>query len=74
MVEIIKKGLVKSPGDKFRVNCKHCGSLLEFMRMEAKLVFDQRDGDYYRLICPACTRDVTIASEVLEHHRHKEGS
>ena len=57
-MKIIKHGT--APGDnKHRATCHNCGTVIEFMQSEAERVFDQRDGDYLRIKCPVCPRDIT---------------
>lgn len=42
-----------------RGDCRHCGCAFEFMPADAKLIFDQRDGDFYFIPCPYCKCDYT---------------
>jgi uncharacterized C2H2 Zn-finger protein len=59
-VKIIKRGEV--PDLKpIRFECSHCTSVFEATRQEARRVSDQRDGDYWDVRCPVCTRQVTKA-------------
>lgn len=44
-----------------RAECGHCHTVVEFLVVEARYVSDQRDGDYYSLKCPVCTREITKA-------------
>ncbi len=62
-MRIMKHGT--APGDnKHRATCRNCGTKIEFMQSEAAYVADQRDGDYLRIKCPVCPRDITKVIEV----------
>lgn len=39
--------------------CRHCYTVFEWMTPEARCHSDQRDGDYYSIPCPVCSREVT---------------
>lgn len=39
--------------------CAQCRSEIEFLPHEAKLVSDQREGDFYQLMCPVCSSTIT---------------
>ncbi len=59
-IRIIKQKVAY--GDKpMRVTCPGCRSVVEFTKQDAKLVNDQRDGDYYTIDCPCCPRRITKA-------------
>lgn len=59
-MRIVKHGT--APGDhKLKAKCPNCGTVIEFMQAEAEYVSDQRDGDYLRIKCPVCPRDITKA-------------
>lgn len=57
MVEIIKKGSLPSE-DTFVSICNHCKTIFRFKRGEARISFDQRDGDTLVIKCPVCERFV----------------
>lgn len=60
-IEIIKRGVL--PGDrKIETTCRHCRTEFSFQPGDATLVPDQRDGDFYRIACPVCSDDCTIAA------------
>jgi len=57
-MEIIQRG--QKPEEKpYRVTCRTCDTVFEFLRSEAKYVPDQRDGDYVEINCPVCHRPAT---------------
>jgi hypothetical protein len=59
-MEIIKQG--KPPEEKqYRVECRNCESVIGFKRKEAEAVFDPRDGDYLKIVCPVCKATITKA-------------
>jgi len=44
-----------------RATCNRCGCEFECLRdKEAKLISDQREGDFYSVDCPDCGKLVTI--------------
>lgn len=60
-MRIVKMG--KPPGDeKFKCKCNGCGTVVEFLKGEAKYINDQRDGNYYEVQCPVCPRRITKAA------------
>jgi len=57
-MRILKHG--KPSGDQKHVaTCQGCGTKIEFLTSEAQRVTDQMDGDYWRIKCPVCPRDIT---------------
>ena len=59
-MKVIKRGEV--PETKpLNAPCRNCQSEIEFVPMEVKRVFDQRDGDFYQFDCPVCGKSVTRA-------------
>lgn len=68
-MEILRRG--STAADAYHtVTCAHCSSLLRFQRKEAKLVEDQRDGDYYEIRCPVCGEPITIQAGLVESRKH----
>jgi hypothetical protein len=52
-MRIIERGIL--PGEKIYVQiCRDCKTKFEFMQKEAKVVHDQRDGDFMQIECPVC--------------------
>ena len=61
-IRIIKPG--KMPEHRiFEATCRFCTCVFEFTPNYAKLVFDQRDGDYYSIACPHCGHQCTKAAK-----------
>lgn len=70
MVKILKAGHL--PGDAvFSGKCTRCKCEIEFQAREATYNNDQRDGDYYSIICPTpmCAATITAA---VRSGRHDE--
>ena len=58
-VQVIKRGTV--PADRMHdAKCVRCQSELRFPERAAKLVLDQRDGNYFEVPCPVCGNQVTV--------------
>ena len=59
-VKVISKGI--PPEEKpIRLICDHCKSELEFLMKEAKIHYDQRDGNFFSIECPVCGFVITKA-------------
>jgi hypothetical protein len=59
-IEIIERG--ELPGEKqYEASCNLCRSRLKFLRADAKITYDQRDGDFLTITCPVCLRPVHTA-------------
>lgn len=56
-MKIIKRGTPPNE-NPYHVECRSCHSEIEFMRIEAKLVPDQRDGDFLTINCPVCNVEI----------------
>lgn len=59
-IKIIHRG-VKPDELPIQVSCRSCSTLFEFHQTDARVVFDQRDGDYYSIACPVCSATCTKA-------------
>lgn len=58
MVVIIRHG--ELPEEKsYETTCRHCNTIFVFERHEARLVRDQRDGDFLKIACPLCKTKCT---------------
>lgn len=61
MVDIIEKG--ELPGEKlYETTCSNCKTRFRFKKDEAKVNYDQREGDYLSIACPltGCNKTVTV--------------
>lgn len=52
-MKITKPGIIDAERVE-NVTCRHCQCEFEFTRGEAKVTFDQRDGDFMAINCPCC--------------------
>ena len=59
-IVIIQRGSVPSERS-YQTQCRQCKTVFAFTEGDARRVFDQRDGDYLTLPCPACQSHVTKA-------------
>jgi len=52
---------------KYHIRCKNkeCLALLEVSYNELGFISDQRDGDFFQLICPHCTDHTNISRSCL---------
>lgn len=57
-MKIIKRGTIPSER-RWEFTCRNCGTVFEIAQAEAKLVSDQRDGDYLAIDCPVCDKQCT---------------
>lgn len=59
-MEIIRRG--KLPGHKeHQVECDECSTVFRFMEKEARIEYDQRDGNALVVACPVCGKEIWIA-------------
>jgi len=61
-MEIIKKGSLPSEKE-IKTTCRNCGTVFKFKAVEAELVFDRRDGNFYKIDCPLCKTMVTVSQK-----------
>lgn len=60
-MKIIKWGEI--PEEKpMRFQCMRCKTIFEAERNERELVFDQRDGNFWKSNCPVCLQMATKAA------------
>lgn len=66
-IEIIKRGAPKAE-KPITCTCRGCDSILRFKTdsNDVRLVYDQRDGDYFQLKCPVCGDDVKVAKSISQ--------
>jgi len=59
-MRIIKEG--QKPEDKlYTLTCRKCKCEFEFKQIEAKINYDQRDGNFLSIRCPCCNEQCTKA-------------
>lgn len=65
MVEIIREG--KLPGLKqVKHECSNCHTIFKFLLNEARVTFDQRNGDFATIQCPLCNSACHVGLEKFE--------
>ena len=56
-MEILKRG--KKPEDKeYEATCQRCKTEIRFKQEEARITYDQRDGDFVTVECPVCNHPI----------------
>jgi phage FluMu protein Com len=68
MPKILRQGKLPEK-ELFEISCDNCKTLFQFERQEAKLVPDQRDGDFLEIDCPFCHKRQTVASDLNSSRR-----
>jgi PHP family Zn ribbon phosphoesterase len=54
-MKIIREG--KLPETRtYEATCSNCKCVFEFTPPEANLISDPRDGNYFQVACPTCSR------------------
>ena len=56
-IKVIKEG-VNPETRPIRATCRSCHSVIEFLPSDAAIVYDWRDGNFYKLPCPVCSADI----------------
>lgn len=65
-IRIIKEGRLPE-NDTYRCTCRHCKTVFEFQKKDAKSGYDQRDGSWMTINCPLCSKNVNVsASDKVE--------
>lgn len=57
-MKVIKQG-IKPENKVLTMECRYCKAVFEFEKREARLVYDQRDGNYLEIACPCCSEKLT---------------
>ena len=61
-MRIIKEGV--KPSTEVEFKCRKCGTIFAaVMNLEARRIYDQRDGDYWQCDCPLCNQFCTKAAK-----------
>ena len=56
----------KPTREVFRGTCWPCGTEVEADRGDGKVVSDWRDGDYLKVRCPTCGRDIACGRKLID--------
>jgi len=57
-MKILKHGKKFNDRRKFKGSCDVCGCVVECAKREIKMTMDQRDGDYWWVLCPECSHHI----------------
>lgn len=62
---VVKRGNCQKPS--YELTCSECQSILRFTKndKELELVWDERDGDYYKFLCPVCSYEHRVTVSLL---------
>jgi hypothetical protein len=60
-VKIVKPGILPDTIERDG-KCNYCKCEFTFTPNDAILQTDQREGDYYKLPCPTCAREVFVST------------
>ena len=67
-IKIIKEG--KVPEKKFRVICKRCGTVYEFLDTDAHREYDDKEHKFiYGINCPLCNEFTYVTEESILKRR-----
>ena len=66
-IQIIQRGVLPE-AIRYKTKCRHCNTIFSFLKSDACLTADQRDGDFYTLKCPVCSKDCHILAGRLEEY------
>ena len=66
-IQIIQRGVLPA-AVRYKTECRHCNTIFSFLKSDAHLTGDQRDGDFYTIKCPVCSKDHHISAGGLEEY------
>ena len=66
-IQIIQRGVLPE-AIRYKKKCRHCNTIFSFLKSDAHLTEDQRDGDFYTIKCPVCSKDCHILAGRLEEY------
>ena len=66
-IQIIQRGVLPA-AVRYKTECRHCNTIFSFLKSDARLTDDQRDGDFYTIKCPVCSKDCHISAGRLEKY------
>ena len=70
MIKIIKQGI--DPKDyTYAHKCYECDTIFTFQKTDFETVYDQRDGDFLRIVCPVCKDQCCVNLSNLKKIRIK---
>ena len=66
-IQIIQRGVLPA-AIRHKTKCRHCNTIFSFLKSDARLTDDQRDGDFYTIKCPVCSKDHHISAGGLKEY------
>ena len=66
-IQIIQRGVLPA-AVRYKTECRHCNTIFSFLKSDAHLTGDQRDGDFYTIKCPVCSKDCHISAGGLKEY------
>ena len=66
-IQIIQRGVLPE-AIRYKTKCRHCNTIFSFLKSDARLTGDQRDGDFYTIKCPVCSKDHHISAGGLKEY------
>ena len=66
-IQIIQRGVLPA-AIRYKTKCRHCNTIFSFLKSDARLTDDQRDGDFYTIKCPVCSKDCHISAGGLKEY------
>ena len=66
-IQIIQRGVLPA-AIRYKTKCRHCNTIFSFLKSDARLIDDQRDGNFYTLECPVCSKDCHISAGGLKEY------
>ena len=66
-IQIIQRGVLPE-AIRYKTKCRHCNTIFSFLKSDAHLTGDQRDGDFYTIKCPVCSKDHHISAGGLKEY------
>ena len=66
-IQIIQRGVLPA-AVRYKTECRHCNTIFSFLKSDARLTGDQRDGDFYTIKCPVCSKDHHISAGGLKEY------
>ena len=66
-IQIIQRGVLPA-AIRYKTKCRHCNTIFSFLKSDARLTEDPRDGDFYTIKCPVCSKDCHISAGGLEEY------
>ena len=66
-IQIIQRGVLPA-AIRYKTECRHCNTIFSFLKSDARFTDDQRDGDFYTIKCPVCSKDHHISAGGLKEY------